>query len=740
MVGTVAGILFRNDENGYSVLKLESGETAVGFFQTVSSGADFEFEGEYIQNAKYGKQFKVSTAEIKPPTTPTKIQQFIGSGLIEGIGPVTAANIVATFGADTLKIMEHAPDELANVKGISIKKAHLVGKRYGEIKEMQKSVSFLQQFDISLNLAIKIFTHYKGDTTKQVQQNPYKLIETIDGVGFLTADAMAREIGISYSGKFRVRAGVVYVLKQASDTDGHTCLPREKLFAETMRLLKIKPETLTPVFDEVVYELCIDRYLKRIGDNICMVKYFNAENNIAKKLLFLTENHEPEGGDCEALLNHFESVQNIKLHPKQRCAVIGAVTNGVTVITGGPGTGKTTIVRAILFINSARKKTTQLLAPTGRAAKRLEETSGIPASTIHRALDIDYKNYAGANGKKAWTYDDPENYLRADIVIVDEVSMCDAILMYQLLNKVMSGTRVVLVGDIDQLASVGAGNVLCDIIESATVPVFRLTEIYRQDTMSKIVVSAHAINSGEMPDLKNKSNDFFFESAENPVDIKQKVLALVTKRLPDFLKKRKGSAGQIQVLCPMKQGEAGMTAVNLALQNERNPPAPDKPEYTYGQHIYRIGDRVMQTQNNYQQEWLNGATTGAGVFNGDMGAITNVTREGGEVSVRFEDGRESVYVRSDLANLVPSYAITVHKSQGCEFDAVVVPVTSGAYMILTRNLLYTAVTRAKLLVMLVGSAENIQKMVENTYTKRRYTMLKSLLQKTVNEDLNLLGE
>jgi len=720
----VENIIFRNDENGYSVVSLEqSKDTAVGYFPYISAGQECDFDGEYINSAKYGKQFKVTSYELRAPTTPKKIEQFIGSGLIEGIGAVTAKRIVDTFGADTLAVLEHRPEELAVVKGISVRKAEIMGQCFAEVKGMQKSVSFLQRFDISLNLGIKIHNHYKDETIAKVQQNPYQLIEKIDGVGFLTADKMAKELGISYAGKFRIRAGIVYVLKQASEVEGHTCMPIDKLFAATLRLLLIKAETLRPNFDDVVRDLCMDKFLTRIDDTVCLTKFYNAEKGIADKLNFLSCQTPRGNGDAKALLDNYEKINKIKLHELQRRAVIDAVSNGVTVITGGPGTGKTTIIKAILFINQARSQKTQLLAPTGRAAKRLEETTGMSASTIHRALDIDYKNYPGANGHKAWTYDDPENVIKADVVIVDEVSMCDATLTNQLLQKVLSSTRVVLVGDIDQLASVGAGAVLDDIINSGTIPVVRLTEIYRQDSLSNIVVSAHAINRGEMPNLDNKSRDFFFENANSGAEIKDKVIALVTKRLPTYLKNN----AYVQVLCPMKAGEAGMISLNLALQSAINPPDDDKPEYQYGENVYRLGDRVMQTANNYSQEWTKGTEAGSGVFNGDIGVVVEVNRQNGEVRVRFEDDRESVYTRGDLASLAISYAITVHKSQGCEFDAVVVPVTSGAYMVLTRNLLYTAVTRAKTLVMLVGSRENIKKMVDNTYTKQRYTMLKFLL-------------
>jgi len=711
----VSDIVFRNEENGYSVIKLaQSNVTAVGFFPYVGVGQEFEFIGEYIENAKYGKQFKVTSFEIKPPDTPAKIRQFIGSGLIEGIGPVTAERIVKTFGKDTLVIMEYRPDELTVVKGISMRKAKIISERFAEIKEMQKSVGFLQQFDISLNMAIRVFNYYKDKTIEKVQQNPYRLIETIDGIGFLTADKIARELGISYSGRFRVRAGIVYVLKQLSEAEGHTYLPFEKLFNATIRLLKIKTENLRPVFDEIIKELCLDKYLSQVKNGVMLTKFYNAEKAVASKLCLLNADNtecKMQGAELLNVLKHYEQLNKIELHETQRTAVVSAVTSGVSVITGGPGTGKTTIVRAILYINEAQKQSTMLLAPTGRAAKRLEETTGMAASTIHRALGI-------------FPHDDPENVIESDVVIVDEVSMCDVLLMNQLLKKVLRGTRVVLVGDIDQLPSVGAGNVLADIIASGVVPVVKLTEIYRQTELSKIVTNAHAINHGQMPDISNKSNDFFFETATSPADIKNKVLSLVTERLPRFL----GNSPKIQVLCPMKAGEAGMNSLNLALQETLNPEAGGRVQYEYGHTVFRVGDRVMQTLNNYNQEWSKKTESGVGVYNGDIGSIVAINKQNGEVTVEFEDGRTSIYTRTDLANLALSYAITVHKSQGCEFDAVVIPVTSGAYMVLTRNLLYTAVTRAKQLVMLVGSAENLQKMVDNTYTKQRFTMLRELLQ------------
>ena len=725
----VIDVVFRNEENGYSVLKLGSGVSAVGFFPYVSCGQEFVFTGEYVNNAKYGKQFKVESFELVTPNTPLRIKQFIGSGLIEGVGPVTAAKIVKTFGKDTLAIMEFRPEELTVVKGISLRKARIIGERFAEVKQMQHALSFLQRFEISLNMAIKVYNYYKERTVGRVQENPYALIETIDGIGFLTADKIAKELGINYAGRFRVRAGIVYVLKQSAEADGNTWLPQKTLFASVCRLLKIKTEQLQPVFDDVVRELCLDKYLTGVKDGYMLTKFFIAEKAIGQKLSLLA-NPVSVCDSFTEMVNHYEQMNAITLHEKQRQAILAAVENGVSVITGGPGTGKTTIIKAILYINEAEGKTTQLLAPTGRAAKRLEEATGFTASTIHRALDIEY----GGKDSRAFTYDNEDNYLKSDMVIIDEVSMVDVILMNQVLRKIMRGTKLVLVGDSDQLPSVGAGSVLADIISSGVLETVRLTEIYRQTELSKIVTNAHAINRGEMPDLSNKSTDFFFQNAALPADIKREVVSLVSARLPKFLG---DESGKIQVLCPMKLGDAGMNSLNLALQEALNPHEEGKSEYEYGQTVFRLGDRVMQTVNNYNQEWTRKSETGTGIFNGDIGFVTAINRQNGEVTVTLEDGRITIYTRVDLANLVLAYAITVHKSQGCEFDAVVIPVVSGAYMVLTRNLLYTAVTRARRMVVLVGSAENIKKMVENTYTQRRHTQLEGFLREE-SEKIKLL--
>ena len=789
----IADILFRNEENGYTVLRLkDSNMSATGIFAFVSVGAEVILHGDYINNAKYGKQFKVASYEMIPPNSPSKIKMFIGSGLIEGIGPVTAERIVKTFGKDTLKVMENAPEELIAVKGISAKKAKSVGEKYAMIKGMQKAVMFLQKFEISLNMAVKIYKYYGEKTIEKVQSNPYNLIETIDGIGFKTADKMAGDIGIEYSSAFRVRAGLIYCLKQASVQDGHTYLPKKKLMDEVIKLLRIKTDVLEPVLDEVLRDLCMDKFLTRVGSTITvppegedqreqeidsnqmlekppqpsggtvivepsgymLTKYYTAERQIASRLCtFAMEEQDKMTADINRLITHYEKVNGIKLHERQKEAIRTATNSGACVITGGPGTGKTTIVKAILYINEAQGLSTKLLAPTGRAAKRMEEATGKSASTIHRALDIQF----GDKDTKSFRYEE-DDALYADVIIVDEFSMCDVVLTSHLLKKILPRTRIILVGDSDQLPSVGAGSVLSDILDSKVINTVRLSEIYRQDGDSQIINAAHAINRGQMPDLTNKSSDFFYvrvdasqdnfpgsDAPHSTTQIKNQVVSLISTRLPKHLDI---PPSKIQVLCPMKVGEAGMNSLNLAIQESLNPPELEKPEYAHGQlpnqTIYRLGDRVMQTMNNYDQEWTKlddgYELNGTGVYNGDIGEIIQIRRGSGEVIVQLEDGRITTYTRADLQNLVLSYAITVHKSQGCEFDVVIIPVTSGAYMILTRNLLYTAVTRAKKMVVLVGDATNIEKMVNNTFTKKRYTMLKEFLREMKTKTEELFGE
>ena len=713
--GTVSAVVFANEESGYRVLRLDNNLTAVGIAPMVSVGAEYKFIGEFVNNAKHGKQFAFSEMNLVPPNSEEKLLAFLGGGLLPGVGPATARKIVKKFGMDTIAVIETRPEELTQIKGISAARAQSIAENYMAVREMQSVMMWLYRFEISLNLSLKIYQQYGKDTIATVAKNPYVLIETIDGIGFTTADNMAKKLGVSYNGTFRVRAGVVHILKVSAETDGHTYVTLPDLIAKVCRLLRIKMDELTPTFNAIIEELCVDRLVVPVDvdgvQGLQLIRFFNAEKAIAQKLLLLMQDTK-QPNNVDDLIEHYQKLQGITFHETQKAAIRQAVTGGVTVITGGPGTGKTTIIKAILYINRANECTTQMLAPTGRAAKRIEETTGQSAMTIHRCLE-------------KFSHDPYNSFITQDMVIVDEVSMCDCLLTASLLRKILAGTKVVFIGDSDQLPSVGAGNVLADVIESGVVPTIRLTQIYRTGNDATIAINAHRINHGEMPLLDNQSSDFFYSAAETPEKIKDEILSLCSTRLPQYLGV---DNSRVQVLAPMKLGVAGVINLNKCLQAMINPPAEDKTELLYGETIFRVGDRVMHTVNNYKQEWTKNTEEGKGIFNGDIGKIVAINQFSGEITVELEDGRVTVYPRSELAALTLSYAITVHKSQGCEFDAVVIPVVSGAYMIMTRNLLYTAVTRAKRLVVLVGKQENIQKMVSNTYTKKRNSCLNKYLQ------------
>lgn len=713
--GTVLSIVFANEETGYRVLRLDNNLTVVGVTPMVSVGAEYKFVGEFVNNAKHGKQFAFTEMTLMPPDSEDKILAFLGGGLLPGVGPATAKKIVKKFGMDTIAVIETRPQDLTQIKGISPGRAQSIASHYMAVREMQSVMMWLYRFEISLNLSLKIYQQYGKDTIATVAKNPYILIETIDGIGFTTADNMAKKLGVSYNGTFRVRAGVVHILKISAETDGHTYVTLPDLISKVCHLLRIKMEDLTPTFNTIVNELCIDRIVVSVDvdgvQGLQLIRFFNAEKAIAQKLLLLMEKPK-QPNNVEDLISHFETLQGITFHETQKLAIKQAVTGGVTVITGGPGTGKTTIIKAILYINNANEISTQMLAPTGRAAKRIEETTGQTAMTIHRCLE-------------KFSHDPNHSFITQEMVIVDEVSMCDCLLMSSLLKKVLTGTKMVFIGDSDQLPSVGAGNVLADMIDSRVVPTIRLTQIYRTGENATIAINAHRINHGEMPILDNQSSDFFYSSAETPEMIKSEILGLCSSRLPQYLGV---DTSKIQVLAPMKLGDAGVINLNKCLQAMINPPDDNKAELLYGETIFRVGDRVMHTVNNYKQEWVKNHEEGKGIFNGDIGKIVAINKFNGEITVELEDGRVTIYPRLELSALTLSYAITVHKSQGCEFDAVVIPVVSGAYMIMTRNLLYTAVTRAKRLVMLVGKQENIQKMVSNTFTKKRNSCLNKYLQ------------
>lgn len=722
--GAVEEIIFRNDGNGYTVFYFEHSDmhtVCVGKFLQISVGAHLKLEGNFVTNAKYGEQFQVDSFETLYPTSKEGIRKYLGSGLIKGVGPVTAKAIVDVFKEDTLNVIEFAPKELANVRGISERKAEMIGEAFRELKHLQNTVIFLQGYGLTVNMAIKIFEVYQNKTVEIIKENPYKLVEDVEGIGFATADKIARSLGIDRRSEFRIRAGFLYCLTDASEKNGHTYLPKEDLFKNVSKLLEIEEEeSFKKVLEDLIFDRTVTNTFIFPHDAVMLTKYFFYERSIADKLALLCCSLTSTELNVDSEIKHFEEVNKITFHPDQKKAIINAVNSGVSIITGGPGTGKTTIVKCIIELLEAQRKKILLTAPTGRAAKKLSEATERDARTIHRALQVDFRS-------KRFIFNE-QNPLPYNVIIVDEVSMVDVPLMCNLLKAVARDTKLIFVGDKDQLPSVGAGNVLEDMLTSGVISVAELTQIYRQSEKSLIISNAHKINEGEMPEIDNKSQDFFFDSKVELEDIKTTIVNMVTTRIPKF---NGIDSIKIQVLAPLKAGVCGIENLNRELQAKLNPPKNFRKELTVGQTIFREGDKVMQMSNNYDLEWTRqvGLYTenGAGVFNGDIGYIHSIDVQTGEVEIWFEDGRECIYPRTELSQLSLAYAITIHKSQGSEFDVVIIPIISGPSLILNRNLIYTAVTRAKKMVVLVGEKKNLKRMIGNKFILKRHTALKKLL-------------
>lgn len=718
--GTVESIIFQNSENWYTVLDLDCDgklTTAVGTFPPVSEGEELIMEGEFVQNKKYGEQFAATDVRAVAPESKDGIARYLSGGQFKGIGPVTAAKITEKFGASTLKILETQPERLSEVSGITKKKAAEIGETYKKVKFMRDAILFLKKYSVSTGLALKIFNAYGQETEKVVTNNPYAMVEDIDGVGFLTADKIAGSIGIRADSEFRIRAGIAYVLKEASKRYGHTYLPADELKAETVRLLNLDD---VRKYTEALDAMTISGSVIQTDDGIAPSNLYYLEKNIASKLVKLLHESEEIHLDIDAEIREFERLNNLSLHEYQRLAVEKAVSAGVCVITGGPGTGKTTITKCIINILRARNMSVSLCAPTGRAAKRMHEATGVETKTIHRMLNLQNRG-----GKTFFGFNE-NSELPSSVVIVDEASMVDVFIFNALLRALKRGAKLILIGDKDQLPAVGAGNVLKDIIESELVPVICLQYIYRQESDSLIVENAHRINKGLMPILDVKDKDFFFSKQSDATEILKTVKDMVLYRLPKFTKLE---PRDIQVLAPLKKGVAGVNNLNRELQNIVNPQKGGK-EYRMGDQVLRKGDKVMQTVNNYDLEWTradddDNVEYGTGVFNGDLGIVDQVTSNG--VNVLFDDGRYCEYDESVIDSLSLAYAISVHKSQGCEFDAVVMVCFGGMPMIMTRNLLYTAITRAKKWVLLIGNPASVARMVHNNFTETRYSKLKSLI-------------
>ena len=741
VTGYIDHVIFRNEDNGYTVMVLKGVEgedelTCVGSFPVLNQGATVEVTGSYIQHHIYGKQFQASTMVEKMPEDALAIERYLGSGSIKGIGAALAGRIVRHFGKDTLRIVEDEPERLAEVKGISEKKAREIAAQIEEKSDMRKAMMFLQKYGISLNLGAKIYQKYGDSVYSVLQENPYRLAEDISGVGFKIADEIAYRIGIHTDSDYRIRSGMLYTLLQATG-EGHVYLPKEEFFARSSRLLGVDPSYM----EKHLMDLAMDRKIiqKQKEEQILVypTQYYYLELNTARMLQELNVLCPEDEKLVNGRLARIEKETGTVLDEMQKKAVTEAASHGLFVLTGGPGTGKTTTINAIIRFFEGEGADLRLAAPTGRAAKRMTEATGYEAQTIHRLLELSGMPDEEKEGQPVHFERNAENPLETDVIIIDEMSMVDIHLMHSLLMAVTAGTRLILVGDENQLPSVGPGNVLRDIIRSQQFSVVELKKIFRQASESDIVVNAHKINQGEQVTINNKSRDFFFLKRYDADIIIRVVIALIQEKLPRYVEAR---PFDIQVLTPMRKGLLGVERLNGILQHYLNPPSPDKKEKEQRLGLFREGDKVMQIRNNYQMEWeIRGrygipVDKGIGVFNGDTGILKVINEFAETAEVEFEDGRVAEYSFKQLEELELAYAITIHKSQGSEYPAVVIPLLSGPKMLLNRNLLYTAVTRARKCVTIVGSEETFREMINNEKQQRRYSSLDERL-KEINEDM-----
>ena len=723
LAGYVEHIVYRNQENGYTVLNLVSGEeevTCVGIFSAIAEGENIEATGDYTDHPTYGRQFKVASFEEKAPEDEAAIERYLGSGAIKGIGLALAARIVRRFKDDTFRIIEEEPERLAEIKGISERKAMEIAQQVNEKRDLRQAMIFLQQYGISMNLAVKIYNNYGQEVYGIIKENPYRLADDIEGVGFRTADEIAARVGIRTDSDFRIKSGILYTLLQASG-EGHTFLPQEELTARSAELLGVEPQYIEKHFMDLAIERKIMMKQQRDQTQIYSASFYYMEANVATMLKMLDVSYDVLDAAIEQRIATIQKQTKMELEESQVQAVKEAARNGLLVITGGPGTGKTTTINTIIRYFEMEGMDIFLAAPTGRAAKRMSETTGFEARTIHRMLELN----GGMEGRAGFERNET-NPLETDVIIIDEMSMVDITLMNSLLKAIVAGTRLILVGDVNQLPSVGPGSVLKDIIDSEVCNVVKLTKIFRQASTSDIIVNAHKINRGEEVSLDNKSMDFFFLKRYEADVIINVVLQLVKQKLQKYVQ---ASEYDIQVLTPMRKGLLGVERLNGILQMYLNPEDPKKREKEHGDIIFREGDKVMQTKNNYQLEWEIRSKyglsieKGTGIFNGDTGIIREINEFAETMTVEFDEGRMVDYSFKLLDELELAYAITIHKSQGSEYPAVVIPLLSGPSMLMNRNLLYTAVTRAKKCVTLVGNDTTFQQMIQNTSQQKRYSGL-----------------
>ena len=731
ITGYVDHIVYQNSDNGYTVMALVAeGEevTCVGMCKGLGQGENISAEGEYIEHPVYGRQFKIQTYETVAPTDRAGMERYLGSGAIRGVGEALAARIVKKFGDDTFRIIEEEPERLAEVKGISERKAQEIAVQMEEKKDLREALVYLQQYGISNTLAVKIYNTYGMEMYSVMRENPYRLAEDVSGVGFRIADEIAGRIGIHTDSDYRIRSGILYTLLQAVG-EGHCFLPLELLLHRASELLGVSEENIRPQVDNLI----MDRKLVAKGDALFAAAYYYAELNCANMLRNLNipmleaENLPAQDMAIRKRLERMAENLSMELDELQLKAVEESIKNGLFILSGGPGTGKTTTINMIIRYFESEGMDIFLAAPTGRAAKRMTEATGFEAKTIHRLLELN-SALSDDDTRRANFERNQENPLEADVVIIDEMSMVDIQLFQALLKAILPGTRLILVGDVDQLPSVGPGQVLRDLMNSEAFPMVTLEKIFRQAGESDIVVNAHRINKGEQIALDNKSRDFFLLERNDVNVIYKHMIQLIREMLPKYVN---ATPFDIQVLTPMRKGSLGCETLNGILQRYLNPADPHKKEHSYGNTVFREGDKVMQIKNNYQLEWeIVGRYNipidkGMGVFNGDMGRVLEINETMSTLLVEFDDGRRVNYPFSGLEELELSYAITIHKSQGSEYPAVILPLLGGPRMLFNRNLLYTGITRARNCVTILGSSETVRNMIDNVSENRRYTALES---------------
>ncbi len=729
--GYVEHFLFRSEENGYTVFNLameKEDVICVGSFKSIEQGETLELNGEFVNHNVHGEQFKVESYRIIPPEDKVAMERYLGSGAIKGLGEALAKRIVKAFGNDTFRIIEEEPERLVEIKGISERKAREIATQMLEKRELREAMLFLQKYGISNTLAIKIYKQYGPTLYGVLKENPYKMAEDISGVGFKIADEIAKKTGIKTDSDYRIRSGLFYTLTQAVN-EGHTYLPTEALLEKTALLLGIEPENLEPQIQNLAMDKKI--ILKNYEGRVCAyaASVYYAEQTCARRLWELNMPLHEDFARVSKKIDMMEDDSGIFLDDLQKKAVLEAATNGVFLLTGGPGTGKTTTINAIIRYFESEGLDFYLAAPTGRAAKRMTETTGYEARTLHRLLELNAR--PGEDDKFSAGFErNEDNPIEADVIIVDEMSMVDLFLLQALLRAILPGTRLIMVGDVNQLPSVGPGQVLRDIIDSQCFKVVMLETVFRQAKESDIVVNAHKICKGQQISLDNKSKDFFLLERRDGMSVENTVVELVKERLPKYVK---SNSYDIQVLTPMRKGPLGVEGLNVLLQQALNPPAKHKNELEAGSTLFREGDKVMQTKNNYQLEWEIVSKynipidKGLGIFNGDIGTVVSIDNINREMCVEFDDKRKVNYTYENIEELELSYAITIHKSQGSEYPAVVLPILAGPKLLFNRNLLYTAITRARECVAIVGSRDMVGSMIENISEYERFTGLKTVI-------------